>query len=54
MKDSDTTIEYHLGTLWGIKTMRSNKPIQVEPTLDSIEAILQASQSSLEVKSVGV
>jgi threonine synthase len=54
MKDSDTTIEYHLGTLWGIKAMRRNKPLQVEPNLDSIEEILQTSQSSLEVKVVGV
>lgn len=53
MKDSDTTIEYHLGTLWGIKATKSNKPIQVEPSLDSLEEIL-LSDSSLDVRAVGV
>jgi threonine synthase len=54
MKDADTTVEYHLGTLWGIKTSRSNKPLQVEPDLDIIEAALQLPKSELEVKIVGV
>jgi threonine synthase len=54
LKDSDTTIQYHLGTLSGIKTIRSNKPIEVEPNLDIIEEILQKSQPLREEKADGV
>ena len=56
MKDADSTVEYHLGTLWGIKASRSNKPLEAEPNLNSIEAILQTRDSSprVEVKTLGV
>ncbi len=56
MKDSDTTVKYHLGSLEGIEARRSNKPTQVEPNLDSIEALLRTTNSSpvLEVKTLGV
>jgi threonine synthase len=54
MKDSDITIQYHLGTLSSIKTIRSNKPIEVDPNLDIINAILQESESSIEEKADGV
>ena len=56
MKDADTTVKYHLGSLEGIEALRGNKPIQVEPDINSIEAVLQTTYSSptLEVKTVGV
>ena len=56
MKDSDTTVKYHLGELQNIDARRGNKPIQVEPDLDRIESILQTTGSSptLEVKTLGV
>jgi len=56
MKDSDTTVKYHLGELQGIDARRSNKPVQVEPSLDSIETLLQATgtPSSVMVKNLGV
>jgi threonine synthase len=56
MKDSDTTVKYHLGSLEGIEARRSNKPTQIEPNLDSIEALLRTTNSSpvLEVKTLGV
>jgi threonine synthase len=56
MKDADTTVKYHLGSLEGIEVRRGNKPIQVEPDIDSIEKVLQTTYSSpaMEVKTVGV
>ncbi|MCB2172517.1 threonine synthase, partial [archaeon] len=56
MKDSDTTVKYHLGELQGIDARRSNKPVQVEPSLDSIETLLQktGTPSSVMVKNLGV
>jgi len=56
MKDSDTTVKYHLGTLEHIDARRSNKPVQVEPDLSKIENILLTTGSSptLEVKTLGV
>jgi threonine synthase len=56
MKDSDTTVKYHLGELQGIDARRSNKPVQVEPSLDSIETLLQTTgiPSSVMVKNLGV
>ncbi len=56
MKDADTTVKYHLGSLEGIDARRSNKPIQVEPSIESIEALLQTTYSSptMEVKTLGV
>ena len=56
MKDSDTTVKYHLGSLEGIDARLSNKPTQVEPNLDSIEALLRTTNSSpvLEMKTLGV
>jgi threonine synthase len=56
MKDSDTTVKYHLGDLEGIDARRRNKPIQVEPDLNKIEVLLQTTRTSptLEVKTFGV
>jgi threonine synthase len=56
MKDSDTTVKYHLGKLQGIDTKRSNRPIHVEPNLERIESILTGMPKSqhVEVKTVGV
>jgi threonine synthase len=56
MKDSETTVKYHLGELQGIDARRGNKPIQVEPSIESIEAILRADSgaSSVMVKQIGV
>ncbi len=56
LKDPDTTVKYHLGDLEGIEARRGNKPVQMEPDLDKIEAYLQTTGSSptLEVKPLGV
>jgi len=56
LKDSDTTVKYHLGSLEGIDMRRGNKPVQLEPDLDKIEAYLKSTGSSptLEVRTLGV
>ena len=56
MKDADSTVEYHLGKLSGIKITRGNKPLEAEPSLESIEALFQTTDSSprMEVKMLGV
>jgi threonine synthase len=40
LKDPETTVQYHLDSINGIKAKYGNKPIQVEANLDKIEAII--------------
>jgi threonine synthase len=54
LKDSETTVQYHIGSINGINAKYSNKPVQVEPSLDSIEAVLNQHAQPLEVKTLGV
>jgi threonine synthase len=41
LKDPETTVHYHLGSINGINSKYGNKPIQVEASLDKIEAIIK-------------
>jgi len=41
LKDPEATVKYHLGMLEGIDARRNNKPIQVEPNIESIKALLK-------------
>jgi threonine synthase len=40
LKDPETTVRYHTGTLEGIEQRFANKPIVVEPDKSSIEKAL--------------
>lgn len=44
MKDSDTTVKYHLGKLEKINALKRNKPIQVEPDLDQIKKLVETEE----------
>jgi threonine synthase len=55
MKDSDTTVKYHLGVLKNIEAKRMNKPIQIEPNLENLDSIFgKQSDNHIEVKPIGV
>ena len=55
MKDSDATVKYHLGNLQGIDSRRMNKPIQVEPNLETLESILGVlSDNHMGVRALGI
>jgi threonine synthase len=41
LKDPETTVQYHLGSIKGINSQYGNKPIRVEPSLEKIEAIIK-------------
>ncbi len=40
LKDPDAVINYHLGRLKGIKSKYANKPIQIEPSLETVRKVL--------------
>ncbi|MFW6109507.1 MAG: hypothetical protein ACOC6N_03565, partial [archaeon] len=48
MKDSDTTVKYHLGKLEKINALKRNKPIQVEANLDQIKKLIETEQISTQ------
>lgn len=43
LKDTETTIGYHQGTLEGIQSPMANRPLSVEPTLEAVGRILEVS-----------
>ncbi|MFQ6013957.1 MAG: threonine synthase [Anaerolineae bacterium] len=41
LKDSEATVDYHLGRLKGIRPAFANQPISIEPTLEAVRRVLR-------------